>query len=203
MTDVTVKSGTVPDLTRDPLKRRLVRLVFELVIKRHRLAKNGIFCCCRNGIACPHRANVVVNLAFEKPVFVNHKGYTQCRIITLQCFVQSQHHCHFDVRKVTVHPIAFHRQPLVARLYQKQRSLSNVRKQRIKAPVFLQMPFSGGDEGDRLAPRTARLGRSRSRQSTGLSLCTAPSSIPLVPFCKKQTKKRSTCFSASTSLWWR
>ena len=66
--------------------------------------------------------------------------------------------------------------------------------------LLLQMPFSGGDEGDRLAPRTARLGRSRSRQSTGLSLCTAPSSIPLVPFCKQQTKKRSTCFSASTSF---
>ncbi len=63
-----------------------------------------------------------------------------------------------------------------------------------------QMPFSGGDEGDRFSARTARLGHSRSRQSTGLSLCTAPTSILLSPFLQKNKKKRSTCFSASTSF---
>ncbi|MBQ3988531.1 MAG: hypothetical protein II629_07195, partial [Ruminococcus sp.] len=60
--------------------------------------------------------------------------------------------------------------------------------------LLSQMPFSGGDEGDRLAPRTARLGRSRSRQSTGLSLCTAPTSIPLSPFCKRTRKKEVPAF---------
>ena len=42
--------------------------------------------------------------------------------------------------------------------------------------------FSGGDEGDRFSARTAHLGHSRSRQSTGLSLCAAPASTPIYHF---------------------
>ena len=82
----------------------------------------------------------------------------------------------------------------VPRLLRSPSSLFAKNKQKKEALAFLQVLLSGGDEGDRLAPRTARLGRSRSRQSTGLSLCTAPSSIPLAPFCKQQTKKEALAF---------
>ena len=65
---------------------------------------------------------------------------------------------------------------------------------RKKASAFQQMPFSGGDEEDRFSARTARPGHPRSRQSTGLSLCTAPTSIPLSPFCKRTRKKEVPAF---------
>ena len=55
--------------------------------------------------------------------------------------------------------------------------------------VSLLSFFFEKNEGDRLALRTARLGRSRSQQSTGLSLCTAPPSIPLALFTYNIQKK--------------
>ena len=57
-----------------------------------------------------------------------------------------------------------------------------------------QVHTAGAGSGGRLAARTARLGRPRSRQSTGLSLCTAPTSIPLSPFCKRTNKKEVPAF---------
>ena len=56
------------------------------------------------------------------------------------------------------------------------------------------MLFSGAGSGGRLAARTARLGRPRSRQSTGLSLCAAAPSSPVTCCCiKRKSAHNKSC----------
>ena len=51
---------------------------------------------------------------------------------------------------------------------------------------------SGGEQGIRFA-RLRSLGRSRSQQSTGLLLCTARPSNPLLTFCKQKSSHTKRC----------
>ena len=62
-----------------------------------------------------------------------------------------------------------------------------------KGTCFCRCLFLVEMRGSILGANCAPLS-SRSRQSTGLSLCTAPTSIPLSPFCKRTNKKEALAF---------